>query len=159
MEDVLEVYTRPYDARFPQICLDESGKQLIADKLEGLPMQPGVSERYDYSYEQGPMLNLFLACEIHYPNAEKIILVMDNLATHFPAAFYHAFPPAEARRLATKKELEHQVACWQEQRNAAATTVNWRFTTADARIKLKRLYPSLKTKPTNSEQVPVANDV
>jgi hypothetical protein len=64
-----------------------------------------------------------------------------------------------ARRIATKKELEHQVACWQEQRNAAATTVNWRFTTADARIKLKRLYPSLKTKPTNSEQVPVAEEV
>lgn len=63
MEDVLEVYTRPYDERFPQICMDESGKQLISDKLEGLPMQPGQLERYDYSYEQGPMLNLFLACE------------------------------------------------------------------------------------------------
>ncbi|SRR6266566_2369260 len=132
--------------------------------------------------------------DVHYPNAEKIILVMDTLATHSPAALYHAFPPAEARRLAskleihhtllhgswlnraeiefaalarqclsrriaTKKEVEHQVAWWQEQRNAAATTVNWRFTTADARIKLKRLYPSLKTKPTNSEQVPVAEEV
>ncbi len=222
MEDVLEVYTRPSDERFPQLCMDESGKQLIADKLEGLPMQLGVSERYDYSYEQGPMLNLFLACEplagkrmvkvteqktsqdwahfmqevidVQYPNAEKIVLVMDNLATHSPAAFYHAFPPAEARRLAskleihhtplhgswlnmaeiefaalarqclsrriaTKKELEHQVACWQEQRNAAATTVNWRFTTADARIKLKRLYPSLKSTPNNSEPADVAKEV
>jgi hypothetical protein len=115
--------------------------------------------------------------DVQYPNAEKIILVMDNLSTHSPAAFYHTFPPDEARRLAAKleihhtpvhgswlnmaeiefaalarqclsrriatvEELESQVACWQEQRNSAATTVNWRFTTADARIKLKRLYPS-----------------
>lgn len=222
MEDVLEVYTRPYDARFPQICMDESGKQLISDKLEGLPMQPGQPERYDYSFEQGPMLNLFLACEplggkrvvkvteqktsrdwahfmqevidVHYPKAEKIVLVMDHLATHSPAAFYHTFPPAQARRLAAKleihhtplhgswlnmaeiefaalarqclsrriatvEELEHPVACWQEQRNAAATTVTWRFTTADARIKLKRLYPSLKAITTNSEPETVANDV
>lgn len=64
-----------------------------------------------------------------------------------------------ARRMATVEELEHQIACWQEQRNAAATTVNWRFTTADARIKLKRLYPSLKTTTTNSEQEHVAKDV
>jgi len=222
MEDVLEVYPRPFDSRFPQLCRDESGKQLISDKLEGLPMQPGQPERSDYSYEQGPMLNLFLACEplagkrmvkvteqktsqdwahfmqevidVQYPNAEQMVLVMDNLATHSPAALYHAFPPAEAcrlaskleihhtplhgswlnmaeiefatlarqclsRRIATKKELEHQVACWQEQRNAAATTVNWRFTTADARIKLKRLYPSLKAKTTNAESETVANDV
>jgi DDE superfamily endonuclease len=130
--------------------------------------------------------------DVHYPKAEKIILVMDTLATHSPAALYHAFPPAQARRLAakleihhtplhgswlnmaeiefaalarqclprriaTREELEHQVACWQEQRNDAATTVNWRFTTADARIKLKRLYPSLKTKTTDSEQESVAN--
>jgi len=222
MEDVLEVYTRPYDERFPQICMDESGKQLIVDKLEGLPMQPGQPERYDYSYEQGPILNLFLACEplagkrvvkvteqktskdwaffmqeiidVHYPNAEKIVLVMDNLATHSPAAFYHAFPPAEARRLAAKLEihhtplhgswldmaeiefaalarqclsrriatvtaLEHQVRCWQEQRNAAATTINWRFTTVDARIKLKRLYPSLEPKAAHSDPKNVANKV
>jgi DDE superfamily endonuclease len=222
MEDVLEVYKRPYDERFPQICMDESGKQLITDKLEGIPMQPGQPARYDYSYEQGPMLNLFLACEplagkrmvkvseqktskdwahfmqevidVHYPHAEKILLVMDNLSTHSPAAFYHAFPPAEARRLAakleihhtprhgswlnmaeiefaalarqclsrriaTREELEHQVAYWQEQRNTAATTVNWRFTTADARIKLKRLYPSLKATTTDSEPENVAKEV
>ena len=222
MEDVLEVYTRPSDERFPQLCMDESGKQLIADKLQGLPMQPGQPERYDYSYEQGPMLNLFLACEplvgkrmvkvaeqktsqdwahfmqevidVHYPHAEKIILVMDNLATHSPAAFYHAFPPAEARRLAAKleihhtplhgswlnmaeiefaalarqclsrrmatvEELEREVGAWQQRRNEEAVTIQWRFTTTDARIKLKRLYPSLKAKTTHSEPVPVANDV
>ena len=222
MEDVLEVYTRPYDERFPQICMDESGKQLTVDKLEGLPMQPGRPERYDYSYEQGPMLNLFLACEplagkrvvkvteqktskdwalfmqeiidVHSPNAEKIVLVMDNLATHSPAAFYHAFPPGEARRLAakleihhtplhgswldmaeiefaalarqclsrriaTQEELEREVHAWQRSRNEEAPTINWRFTTADARIKLKRLYPSLEPKATRSNSENVANDV
>ena len=125
------LYT-PYDPRFSQVCLDKSGKQLVPERVEGLPMQPG---RYDYSYEQGPMLNLFLACEplagkrvvkvterktskdwarfmqevidVQYPNAEKIILVMDNLSTHSPAAFYHTFPPDEARRLAAKLEIHH----------------------------------------------------
>jgi DDE superfamily endonuclease len=132
--------------------------------------------------------------DVQYPNAEKIMLVMDNLATHSPAAFYHTFPPAEARRLAAKleihhtpshgswlnmaeielsalahqclsrriataEELKHQVACWQEQRNTAATTINWRFATADARIKLKRLYPSLETKNASSEQDSVAKEV
>jgi hypothetical protein len=168
------------------------------------------------------MRNLFLACEplvgkrfvqvteqktsrdwahfmrelidVYYPKAEKIVLVLDNLATHSPAAFYQTFPPAEAnrlaakleihhtprhgswmnmaeielsalarqclsRRIATDEELERQVTCWQEERNAAAITVNWRFTTADARIKLKRLYPSLKASPTNSERGDVANIV
>jgi hypothetical protein len=222
MEDVLEVYTRPYDERFPQMCMDELGKPLIADKLDGLPMQTGQPERYDYSYEQGPMLNLFLACEplagkrmvkvteqktskdgahfmqevidVHDPNAEKILLVMDNLSTHSPAAFYHAVPPAEARRLAakleihhtplhgswlnmaeiefaalarqclsrhiaTREELDREVQAWQRRRNAEAITVTWRFTTADARIKLKRLYPSLKTTTTNSDQETVAKEV
>lgn len=220
MEDVLEVYTRPYDARFPQVCVDEAGKQLVADKLEGLPMRPGRPERYDYSYEPGQMYNLFLACEplagkryiqvtehhtsqdwahflrevvdVHYPTAEKIVLVMDNLATHSPAALYHTFAPAEARRITEKLEihytplhgswlnmaeiefaalarqclarriasveaLQQQVHAWQEQRNATATTINWRFTSADARIKLKRLYPSLETQATSLQQENVAN--
>lgn len=222
MEDVLEVYTRPYDERFPQVCMDESGKQLVAEKLEGLPLQPGQLERYDYRYEPGQMYNLFVACEplagkrvvkvtehhtsqdwahflrelvdVHYPNAEKIVLVMDNLATHSPAALYHTFPPAEARRIAeqleihytplhgswlnmaeiefaalarqclsrrigTVKELEQQVHTWQEQRNAAQTTINWRFTSADARIKLKRLYPTLEPKNSLPSQEYVANFV
>jgi hypothetical protein len=220
MEDVLSVYTRPYDERFPQVCMDESGKQLISDKLEGLAMQPGQPERYDYSYEQGQMYNLFLACEplvgkrvvrvteqktsqewahfiqelveVHYPKAEKIVLVMDNLATHTPAALYHTFPPAQARRIVEKLEIHHtplhgswlnmaeiefsalnrqclsrriasleelqqQVLCWQQQRNAAAITINWRFSTTDARIKLKRLYPSLDTKEFAFSQGDVAN--
>jgi DDE superfamily endonuclease len=221
MEDVLEVYTRPYDERFPQVCMDEAGKQMIAEKQPGLPMQPGQSERYDYAYEQGQMYNLFLACEplagkrvvkvtehhtgqdwahfirelidVHYPKAEKIVLVMDNLAIHSPAALYHTFPPAEARRLvekleihhtplhgswlnmaeiefsalarqalsrriATLEELECHINAWQEQRNTAATTINWRFTTADARIKLKRLYPSLEPETSMPSSVDVAEE-
>ena len=220
MEDVLEVYTRPYDERFPQVCLDESGKQLVADKLEGLPLQPGQPERCDYSYEPGQMYHLFVACEplagkryvqvtehrtsqdwayflrevvdVHYPNAEKIVLVMDNLATHSPAALSHTFPPAEARRIAEKleihdtplhgswlnmaeiefaalarqclarriatvEELEQEVQAWQRRRNGAAITVNWRFTSADARIKLKRLYPSLEPQTSLPLQEDVAN--
>lgn len=222
MEDVLEVYTRPSDERFPQVCMDESGKQLVCEKQPGLPAHPGQPERYDYSYEQGQMYNLFLACEplagkrvvkvtepetsqdwahfiqelvdVHYPKAEKIVLVMDNLATHSPAALYHTCAPAEARRLvekleihhtplhgswlnmaeidcsalarqglarriATVKELERHVNAWQWQRNAAETTINWRFTTADARVKLKRLYPSLEPKEPTSSQSNVAKDV
>ncbi len=135
MEDVLEVYTRPYDARFPQVCMDESSKQLQKDKLDALPMQPGQPVREDYSYEQGQMYKLFLACEplagkryvqvteqrtsqdwayfirelvdVHYPTAEKIVLVMDNLNTHTPASLYQTFEPAEARRLVEKLEIHH----------------------------------------------------
>jgi transposase len=200
--------------------MDESGKQLITEKQPALPMQPGQTERYDYAYEQDQMYNLFLACEplagkrvvkvtehhtsqdwahfiqelvdVHYPKAEKIVLVMDNLATHSPAALYHTFAPAEARRLvekleihhtplhgswlnmaeiefsvlarqalarriATVEELERHVNAWQGQRNAAATTINWCFTTTDARIKLKRLYPSLEPETSLPSQDSVAN--
>ncbi len=63
MEDVLEVYTRPYDPRFPQVCMDESAKQLLKDKRESLPMQPGQPERVDYTFESAGMCKIFLACE------------------------------------------------------------------------------------------------
>lgn len=205
MEDVLEVYHRPYDARFPQVCLDEGCKQLLADKRELLPMQPGKPECSDYEYEREGVCSIFLACEplagrrflqvsprrtkvdwahfvkelidVQYPQAEKIVLVMDNLNTHTPSSFYEAFAPEEAWRLAQKLEIhytpahgswlnmaeielsvlarqclaermksvevvQHQVQAWQQQRDQAQATINWRFTTADARIKLKRLYPS-----------------
>jgi DDE superfamily endonuclease len=135
MEEVLEVYTRPYDARVPQLCMDESSKQLHADKLKALPMQPGQPEREDYASEQREMCKLFLACEplagkryvnvteqrtsqdwahfirelvdVHAPKAEKIVLVMDNLNTHTPASLYHTFEPAEARRILSKLEIHH----------------------------------------------------
>lgn len=204
MEDVLDVYTRPYDPRFPQICFDERPVQLLADVREPLPPRPGTPRREDYEYERRGIANLFLWYEplqakrhvvpterrtmvdwaeciknlvdVHYPDAEKIVLVMDNLNTHSPASLYAAFPPAQAKRLADKLEihptprhgswlnmaeveiavlssqclsrripdlqtLTAEVAAWEEERNRTATTIDWRFTSADARIKLKRLYP------------------
>ena len=135
MEDVLDVYTRPYDPRFPQVCLDETSRQLLADVTPPLPMAPGAPAKEDYEYARRGVVNLFLVCEplrgwrevmvsdrrtridwaqcikdlveIHYPDAEKIILVQDNLNTHTPASLYEAFPPAEARRLADKLELHY----------------------------------------------------
>ncbi len=133
MEDVLDAYTRPYDPRFPQICLDERPVQLLADVREPLPPRRGTLRREDYEYERRGIANLFLWYEplqakrhvvpterrtmvdwarcikdlvdVHYPDAEKIVLVMDNLNTHSPASLYAAFPPAEAKRLADKLEI------------------------------------------------------
>jgi transposase len=207
MEDVLSVYMRPFDERFPQVCVDEMSKQLISETRIPLPMQPGQPECYDDEYERHGTCNLFVACEplagkrylsvtehrtkqdfaqfirdlveVHYPSAEKIILVLDNLNTHTPAALYEAFPAAQARRLVEKleihytpkhgswlnmaeielsvlsrqcldrrigkqAELEREIAAWQAKRNALLARINWRFTTADARIKLRRLYPCLE---------------
>jgi hypothetical protein len=207
MEDVLDVYTRPYDPRYPQVCMDEVSKQLLRDTRQSLPMEPGRIERQDYEYERGGVVNLFLFCEPlqgrrwvdvterrtkcdwahqikelvdeRYPEAERIVLVMDNLNTHTPASLYEAFDPTEAKRLANKLEihytpkhgswlnmaeielsvlsrqcldrrvpnfeaLEAEVAAWQERRDEMGTKIDWRFSAEDARIKLKRLYPSLQ---------------
>lgn len=207
MEDTLEVYARPYDPLRPQVCLDECGKQLVAETRHPLPPEPGQVERFDYEYERCGTANLFMLFEplagtrhvkvtdrrtavdfaevirdlldVHYPHAEKIVLVMDNLNTHKLASLYQAFPAEEARRLIERLEIHHtpkhgswlnmaeielsalatqcldrriadpetlarEVAAWQESRNRAGNTVNWRFTTQDARIKLKRLYPSIE---------------
>jgi hypothetical protein len=207
MEDVLDVYTRPYDPRRPQVCLDETSKQLVADTREPLPAAPGQPARVDYEYERKGTANLFMVFEpltgyrqvkgterrtavdfasviqalvdVQYPQAEKIVLVLDNLNTHTPASLYEAFAPAEARRLMERLEIHHtpkhgswlnmaeielsvlarqcvdrripdptilaqEVAAWERQRNAAQCRVDWRFTTHDARIKLKRLYPSIQ---------------
>lgn len=205
MEDVLGIYRRPYDAKRPLVCMDETSKQLLTDVRSPLPRKPGIPERIDYEYARHGTANLFLFCEplqgkrwvavtdrrtsadwahqildlidVRYPDAERITLVVDNLNTHSPAALYETYPPAEAQRLAEKLELHYtpkhgswlnmaeielsvlgrqcldrrmpdraalaiEVAAWQERRNAAAGRVDWRFTTDDARIKLKRLYPS-----------------
>jgi hypothetical protein len=207
MEEVLEVYHRPYDPRFPQVCMDEASKQLLGETRRPLPAAPGQVARFDFEYERKGVANLFLFCEplkgqrwvtvtdrrtkvdwahaikelvdVHYPEAERIVLVLDNLNTHTPAALYEAFPPAQARQLAEKLEIHYTpkhgswlniaeielsvlsrqcldrripdqaalsvaVAAWQDRRNGAGGTVNWRFTTEDARIKLKRLYPSIQ---------------
>jgi DDE superfamily endonuclease len=135
MEDVLAVYTRPYDPRRPQICMDEVSKQLLRDVRAPWPSRPGRPAREDYEYERGGVVNCFLFCEplagrrwvdvtehrtkedwahqikdlvaVRYPEAERIVLVLDNLNTHTPGALYEVFPPGEAQRLADKLELHY----------------------------------------------------
>ncbi len=205
MEDVLDVYARPHDPRQPLVCLDESNKEQHRETVEPLPVAPGQPARSESTYERNGVSNLFMffaplenwryvkvtdrrtsldwaACmrelvDIHFPEAERIVLVLDNLNTHSPGSLYEAFPPAEAKRLADKLEIHHtpkhgswlnmaeielstmagqcldrripdretlerEVAAWEAERNALGGPVNWRFTTENARIKLKRLYPS-----------------
>jgi hypothetical protein len=205
MEDVLSVYQRPYDPRYPQVCMDETSKQLLRDTRAGETVKPGSAQRVDYEYAREGVTNVFLFCEplrgqrwvtvtaqrtradwahqikdlvdVRYPEAERIVLVMDNLNTHSPASLYEVFPPAEAKRLADKLEIHYtpkhgswlnmaeielsvlsrqcldrrvpdmatlaaEGAAWQERRNATGGPIDWRFTTEDARIKLKKLYPS-----------------
>ncbi len=135
MEDVLEVYTRPYDPKRPQVCMDEVNTQLLAQTREPLPMEAGKPKREDYEYERQGVCNVFLACEpltgqrfpmvaahrgkqewaefirqvadSHYPEADKIVLVMDNLNTHTLAALYEVFPVKEARRLCQRFEVHY----------------------------------------------------
>lgn len=207
MEDVLEVYHRPYDPRRPQVCLDEASKQLVGEVAPPVPPAPGRPERFDYEYVRHGTANLFMLseplagwrhvmvtdrrtavdfaevlrwlAEDVYPDADRVVLVMDNLNTHKLASLYEAFPPERARRLAERFEVHYtpkhgswlNVAeielsvlsrqCldqrietvealvdlldpWQTARNDRAVGVNWRFTTADARIKLRRLYPAVQ---------------
>lgn len=207
MEDVLEVYQRPYDPLRPQVCLDETSKQLTKEIRMPQPVIPGHPAREDSEYERNGTANLFMMFEalrgwrhvevterrtkidfahvirdlvdVHYSQAETIVLVMDNLNTHKMASLYEAFPPAEARRLIEKLEIHYtpkhgswldmaetelgilsrqcldrrlsdretltrEVAAWEDSRNTAESKVTWRFTTADARIKLKTLYPSIQ---------------
>lgn len=207
MEDVLDVYQRPYDSRRPVVGLDEKSKQLHSTPRGNLPAEPGQPLRQDYEYERHGVCNLFLAFEPlrgwrkvrvtdrrtkqdfaeqlrvladeEYPEAETIVLVVDNLNTHGPGSLYERFAPAEAHRLAAKFEwhytpehgswlnvaecelsvlarqclkrriadkemLSDEVAAWEARRNGQCAKVDWQFTTADARIKLKRLYPVLK---------------
>lgn len=204
MEDVLDVYARPVDPRRPVVGFDESGKELRGATRPDLPPAPGQPARIDHEYTRAGSASLLLWCaphegtrhvtvttqrtrvevaevlrelvDVHFPAAEKIVLVWDNLNTHGAEALYHTFPPAEAKRIWDKLEihptplhaswlniaecelrvlkqqcldrrigdlatLEAEVAAWEEARNAAQTGVDWHFTTADARIKLKRLYP------------------
>jgi len=205
MEDVLDVYHRPYDKTRPMVCLDEASKQLIGEVIEPIPAEPGQPERFDYEYTRNGTANLFMISEPlagwrHvevtdrrtavdfaevvrvlveevYPEAEKVVLVMDNLNTHKLASLYEALPPEQARRIAEKleihhtpkhgswlnmaeielsvlsrqclarriesrEELEREVAEWEQQRNEQGDKIRWQFTTADARIKLRRLYPT-----------------
>ena len=206
MENVLEVYQRPYDPRRPVVCMDETRKQLIRETRTPITAEPGRVMCYDYEYDRQGVANVFMFCEplggwrhasvtdrrtkvdwaeqikdlvdVHYPQVDRITLVMDNLNTHVPASLYEAFEPQEARRLIERLEmvytpkhgswlniaeivlnvlgrqclgrrvpdkstLSQEIAAWEAQRNAEQTKVDWQFTTANARTKLKRLYPNL----------------
>lgn len=206
MEDVLDVYARPYDPKHPLVCMDETNKQLLDDTREPLPMTPGQPVRIDHEYQREGVANLFMFLEpltgqrhvrvtdrrtrcdwaiamreladVWYPNAETIVVVLDNLNTHNAASFYEAFPPEEAHRLAHRFEFHHtpkhgswlnmaeielsvlgrqclnrripdksmltsEVAAWEQERNHKVVKVDWQFRTADARIKLKHLYPKI----------------
>lgn len=135
MEDVLDIYRRPPDPARPVICLDETSRQLLSEVRSPEPVAPGKPARHDPEYARGGVANLFLVCEplrswrqvrvseqrtrvdwaacvkelvdIHYPTAERIVLVMDQLNTHSPASLYEAFAPAEAKRIAAKLEIHH----------------------------------------------------
>ena len=206
MEDVLEIYKRPYNSSVPVICMDEQPTQLIKETRKEIAAEPGKPQRVDYEYERnGTAVNFMFteplgswrkvsvrerkraidwAYEIRellnedYPEAEKVILVCDNLNTHSIASFYEAFEPKQARQLVerleihytpkhgswlnvaeielsvfTKQCLERRIAdigklreeskAWYCERNDKQKSVDWQFTTQDARIKLKRLYPQI----------------
>ena len=207
MEDVLDVYTRPHDPARPLVCLDETSKQLVAETRTPEPMQPGQPARCDYEYKRNGVASIFMLfaplegwrhvevterrtaidyakilrdlADIHFPKADKIVLVQDNLNTHTPGSpLYEAFEPAEARRIVERFEwhytpkhgswlnlaeselaalagqcldrripdaatLAREVDAWRQRRNAHNAKAKWRFTTADARVKLHSLYPAL----------------
>lgn len=205
MEQVLDVYKRPYNARFPVVCMDETPRQLIRETRTPLPRKRGRLERHDYEYERCGVYTVFLASEPlagrrfvkaterktkhdwanfirdlagHYKKAKKIVLVMDNLSTHKAGSLYETFPPEEAKQLWERFEFIYTpthgswlnmaeielnvlirqclsgrtdsldkaataIDAWQRRRNNLNAQVSWQFTTQDARIKLKRLYPTL----------------
>ena len=205
MEQVLDVYKRPYNAEYPVVCMDESPKQLIRETKVPVPMKSGQVARQDFEYERCGVSNIFMTSEPlkgkrhvkvterrtkadwavlikeiadSYKDAKKITLVMDNLSTHKASALYETFAPQEAkriwdrfefiytpkhgswlnmaeieinvlmgqclnRRIDNLKTLREEVEAWQYHRNNMNAKINWQFTTKDARIKLKKLYPSI----------------
>jgi hypothetical protein len=208
MEDVLEVYHRPFDPKRPMVCLDEASKQLIGETVEPIAAVPGQPERFDYEYVRNGTATLFMMSEplagwraVHvterrtakdfaevvrwlvedvYAEADKVVLVMDNLNTHKAASLYEAFPPEQAREIIERLEIHHtpkhgswlnmaeielsvlsgqcldrrigdveelrqEITAWEDDRNERRVGVNWQFTTADARIKLRKLYPVIQT--------------
>ena len=206
MEQVLDVYKRPYNELFPVVCMDESPKQIIKETRDPVPMKPGQEARVDFEYERCGVANIFLASEPlkgkryvdvterktkvdwakfikeiadeWYKDAEKITLVMDNLATHKASALYETYSPKEAKRIWDRFEfiytpkhgswlnmaeielnvlmgqclkrridniqmMKEEALAWQHHRNNKKATINWQFTNSEARIKLKRLYPTI----------------
>jgi hypothetical protein len=208
MEDVLDVYLLPYDPNRPVVCMDETSKQLVAEVRAPLEASPGHPQRYDGEYRRCGVANIFMfteplggwrrVCvtehrkmldwaeqicillEEDYPDAERVVLVMDNLNTHSIGSLYEAFDPVKARELARRLEIHYtpkhgswlniaeselsvlgrqcldrriesmdrlasECRGWNVERNVKQKGVDWQFTTADARIKLKRLYPQIQT--------------
>jgi transposase len=206
MEDVLDVYEKPYDPKRPVVCMDEQPNQLIGEERIPIPMKPGQVQLYDNQYVRNGTVNNFMFFEplgnfrrvsvrerrtqkdwaeeiahlldVDYPDAEKVVLVMDNLNTHKIGSLYERFSPAVAKAYADRLEIHftpkhgswlnaaesefsvlstqcldrrigdietfrREVKAWQDARNAAGNGMDWQFTTADARIKLKRLYPQI----------------
>ena len=205
MEDVLDLYAEPPDAKRPVVCFDESPTQLIGEVRQSIPARPGQVERYDCEYKRNGTANLFVFLDVHrpwrkikvtdsrtgvdfavcmrdltdvyFPKAKLIRVVLDNLSTHSAGTLYRAFPPDEARRvlrrlefhyvpkhaswlnmveieigvlrsqcldrrIATKTQVESEIAAWERQRNAAAARIKWMFTTDKARTKIGRAYPT-----------------
>ena len=206
MEDVLEVYHRPYDPVYPVVCMDESNKQLVADTVRPIPCAPGKPKKVDHEYVRKGVAEIFMATEpltgmvatritetrtrkdwaafvkylleCRYPDAKKVILIMDNLNTHGVASFYATYSPEEALRLSNRFEIHYtpkhgswlnvaeielsalsvqcldrrfeniaalatEAAAWEKERNARCRPIKWQFKTADARIKLKSIYPQI----------------
>ena len=205
MEDILAVYARPYDKNKPVVCMDEKPYQFLADAREPLPMRPGSTEKVDYEYVRNGTCSIFVFNEplagwrhvqafprrtkviwahrikwlldTQYPDAEKVVMILDNLNTHTISSLYEAFSPEEAFRLAQRLELHFtpkhgswlniaeielsalavqclgkrripdidplnaEMSVWHTERNVSQKGVDWHFTTDDARVKLKRLYP------------------
>ncbi len=204
MESILDVYKWPYNPEEPVVAMDETTKQLTAEVIEPIPPSPGQPERYDTHYSRNGVATIFLFLEalvgwrrvrvtggktrvdwalqirelldVHYPDAKKVHLVLDNLNTHDGASLYEAFPPREAKRLMDRlvfhytpkhgswlnvAEIElsalgrqclrgripdvftliDKISAWESDRNNRSTKIDWRFTTENARVKLKRLYP------------------
>lgn len=207
MEDVIQTYMLPYDEKRPVVCFDEASRQLFGEVNEPRRAQPGRRAKVDYEYERKGTCNLFMMCEplrgwrhvevtgrrtrkdyagcikelleVHYPEAEKVLLVQDNLNTHSGGSLYEKFKPDEARRLLDRiefhytpkhgswvnmaeteigilrrqcldrridglPELASEVAAWQKDRNARQARIHWTFTLAAARLKLKKLYPTIE---------------
>jgi transposase len=218
MEDVLEVYQRPEDARFPLICFDETPVQLVSETRQSIPVKKGQPERFDYEYRREGTANLFIffapllnwrhvkvteqrtktdwamcmdeLVHQYFPNADRCVLVEDQLNTHTPAALYATFEPAKARSILDRLELHftpkhgswlnmaeiefsvlsrqclsghipdremlaRETLAWETERNTNQATVDWRFTTADARIKLKKLYPVIHCEENVKEILPI----
>jgi len=204
MEDVLDVYERPYDPKRPVVCMDEQPRQLIGEELVPIEAKPGQVERYDNQYVRNGTVNNFMFFEplgnrrrvsvrkrrtqkdfaeeiahlldVDYPDAEVVVLVMDNLNTHKIGSLYERFPAEQARAYVKRLEIHNtpkhgswlnmaeiefsvlttqcldrrigdfetfcnEVKAWQDARNVSGKGADWQFTTEDARIKIKRLYP------------------